>query len=104
MESRMRGNVHVRFGKGDTPCPLGQRSLLHQGMARRVESRHGETQTKLRGPAGSQMGHSSPSAGKPRTWRRPLGGGSGNSTKVPSERAKLSTVKVPWSWRNGHFP
>ncbi len=42
-----------------------------QGMARRVESRNGETHTKLQGPTGSQIGHSSPSAGKPRTWRRP---------------------------------
>jgi hypothetical protein len=23
MESRMRGNVHVRFGEGDTPYPQG---------------------------------------------------------------------------------
>src|SRR5216684_4141004 len=64
----------------------------------------GDPYRNLRGPAGSQIGHSSPSVGKLRTWRRALGRGSGNSTKVPSERAKLSTGNAPWSWRNGHFP
>ena len=30
-----------------------------------------ESPTKLRSRPGSQIGHRSPSAGKPRTWRRP---------------------------------
>src|SRR5215469_1427962 len=33
-------------------------------MLRRVESRNGETQTKLQGPTGSQIGHSSLNPGK----------------------------------------
>src|SRR5882724_1638446 len=101
MESRMRGNVHVRFGKGDTPCPPGQRSLLHQGMSRRVESRNGETHTKLQGPTGSQIGHSSRNAGKPRTWPRPLGGGWGQRYKGSQRMRMLTTVKsVEWvKWK-----
>src|SRR2546428_13911110 len=62
-------------------------------MARRVESRHGETQTKLQGPTGSQIGHSSRNAGKPRTWPRPLGGGWGQRYKGSQRMRKLTTVK-----------
>jgi len=71
-------------------------------MSRRVESRNGETHTKLQGPTGSQMGHSSRNAGKPRTWPRPLGGGWGQRYKGSQRMRKLTTVKsvelVKWKF------
>src|SRR5207249_6833364 len=71
-------------------------------MSRRVESRNGETHTKLQGPTGSQIGHSSRNAGKPRTWPRPLGGGWGQRYKGSQRMSKLTTVKseelVKWKF------
>jgi hypothetical protein len=64
----------------------------------------------LDAPQRWQMGRSSLSTGKlctrtqKSTGEGPEGEGRANGTKVPSERVKLSTGNVPWSWRNGHCP
>jgi len=46
---------------------------------------------KVRGPTGSQIGHSSRSVGKLRTWQRPLGREAGMQYKGTQRTRKLST-------------
>src|SRR5882724_13658085 len=104
MESRMRGNVHVRFGKGDTPCPPGQRSLLHQGMRRRVGRRQGRPVPKAPRPCRQSNGPEESERRKATYLAKGLRERVGKQYKGPQRTRKLTTVNVPWSWRNGPFP
>ena len=66
-----------------------------QGMRRTVEVGRGDSYRKVQGPAGSQIGHSSRSVGKPHTWRRPLGIGS--VTANYSGNAQAVTPRTRWN-------
>src|SRR2546426_2986130 len=49
---------------------MGRRTVRQRALCLPSEVGRGDPCRKLRGPAGSQIGHSSPSVGKLRTWRR----------------------------------
>jgi hypothetical protein len=66
-----------------------------QGMRRTVEVGRGDSYRNVQGPAGSQIGHSSLSVGKPHTWRRPLGIGS--VTANYSGNAQAVTPRTRWN-------
>src|SRR6266481_6867216 len=88
--------------------PHGEHGRACQGCEGEWEGGRGDPARKLRGPAGSQIGHSSLHPGKLGTPGRGLMAKAlrervGKRYKGSQRTRKLTPVNVPWRWRKGSF-